>query len=240
MRLAIAINIKNASWGLICLLTMAVEPSLCATTIQWGSGYNDYLYDSNGTALDGNYMMQAGVFLTSFTPTSSNLSLWEANWRVFDGVSEGQGWSSADQEFLGTASLLAGGFSDSSASTPGYSFVAGQQVYFWIYNSKSLTNGTEWALLTDNSTVGNLGNEWTMPPPATGNTYQWLLLDADTPVYGGVNNIIGGGTPASVVPAAYSLQTYSVVAVPEPSAALLIGAAGMLWIGRRHQHPRIV
>lgn len=231
-------TIRSLTLTLSVFLLCGTAASLKASNIQWGSAYNDLLYDSLGVELDGSFEFQAGVFVSGFTPTLANMGLWEANWRVFDSLSEGLGWSSADQEFAGSASLLPGGFSSSSKATPGYSFTEGQKTYFWVFNSKSITSGTEWALVSDSNPLGNLGSEWAMPAPATGNTYQWLLLDADTAVIGGVNDAQGGGGPPPVLPGSYSLQTYSVVAVPEPGSALLAAVSGVWTLRRRRNRAK--
>jgi len=227
----------------IYLVMLVAPPQAVASTINWGSRFGDELYTSSGAALDGSFSFEIGSF-GSFIPTTANIALWAANWKVFDRVfdptpadpddGDPEGWNVPSQFFVGSTehNVLSG--SDSLDADPLNVFSEGEIGYLWVYNSKDLLPSSQWALIGNFSSAGDTGNLWQFPDPATppGTAYEWLLADADTTVFGGVNNVQGPGSYAAI-PGSFSLQT---AVVPEPGSAvlLLIGAtAGFMF--RRHR-----
>jgi hypothetical protein len=229
---------------LALILFIGHGPSAAASTINWGSLFNDLLYDSNGQPLDGSFSFEIGSF-GSFIPTYENIELWSANWKVFDRVydptpldpndGDPEGWNVPEQFFVGAAEHNVAGGSDSLDANPTDVFGAGEIGYLWVFNSKTIVPSSEWALLGDFNSGPNTGNAWVFPSPADppGTSYEWKLEDADLALIGGVNNVQGNGE-FTVDPGTYSLQTH---VVPEPSSAvmLLLAAAGcgMRWRKRR-------
>lgn len=210
-----------------------------ASTVFWGSSFNDLLFTSTGQTLDESFIFEVGTFTSGFVPTIHNSYQWDANWRVLDRAvhPDSEGWNVAEQFFVGTVEHLPDGTSDSLAANPSDVFLMGETVYLWVYNSKAIVPGSEWALVTDSDLLGNQANAWRIPDPAdpVGTSYDWQLLDADTAVLGGVNGIQGAGE-FSVNPGTFSLQTH---VVPEPGSSLLVLlalAAGAQ--GRRHRPQR--
>lgn len=219
--------------GLLFLAVLLMVIPASASTIFWGSQFNDLLFDSQGNTLDASYSFEIGSF-GAFLPTSENLGDWAANWKVFDRAfdPDANGWNVDEQFFTGTVVHNALGGSDSPDADPGDLFPQGEQIYFWVYNSKDpFAFGAEWALVTDNNAVGNSGSAWAFPdpldPPET--SYDIQLADADTAVFGGVNGAQGAGI-FGADPGAFSLQT---AAVPEPGGWLLLGIAACWPLLRR-------
>lgn len=212
-----------------------------ATSVYWNSAFNDNLFDSAGNILDATYSFELGTFSGGFTPTYQNVDQWEANWHVLDrsyapGPNEApdaNGWNPLPapdgQYFLGGFDFNPDGSSNSPDASPSDLFTMGETVYLWAYNSKSIVPGSEWALVTDGSPVGDLANDWVIPDLSSGNTYGWLLSDANTAIIGGANGVQGPGT-YSTTPGAFSLQT---AVVPEPGSAFLLLAAAAAHLTRR-------
>jgi len=210
-----------------------------ASTIFWGSQFNDELYDSNGQPLNGYFSFEIGTF-GSFVPTIHNLNEWDTNWKLLDRAfdptpadpndGDPEGWNVIDQFFVGTVGHDASGHSDSPDADPADVFAQNEKVYLWVYNSKVIVPTSEWALVTDSNLIGNMSNAWLVPDPAdTTGSYDWQLADADEAIIGGVNGVQGEGGFA-VTPPSFSLQT---AVVPEPGSALLIIAAAATHLLRR-------
>lgn len=219
----------------ICSMTFQAR----ASTIFWGSEFNDLLFDSNGVALDTSYSFEIGSF-GAFVPTYQNVDLWTANWKVFDRAfdPDANGWNAADQFFVGTVDHNALGGSDSPDANPADVFAQGEVAYLWVYNSKDIVPTSEWALVMDGSSIGNLGNQWIFPDPADppGTSYNWQLSDADTSIIGGVQSVRGAGD-YTVDPGTYSLQT---AVVPEPGSSLLLMIAAGVWAVARRRDRAVV
>jgi hypothetical protein len=217
------------SWLLLALLSLASVPGLRASTIFWGSLPNDHFFDSQGNALNGSYTFELGVFISTFTPTLSNMDQWAVNWRVFDAATAGSGWDVVGQELSTSADHLSNSTSSSGDAPLGYQFLQGTKAYLWVYNSKSISLTSEWALVTDDNTATNTYQPWLIPDPAdTGGSADWQTRDLDTALYGGVNDVQGPGL-FSVTPGTFTIQTH---AVPEPGSALLCALAASLLLCR--------
>lgn len=216
----------------IVLAMACLHGGASASTIFWGSEFNDLLFDSNGQALDTTYSFEIGTF-GAFVPTYANIDQWAANWKVFDRAfdPDANGWNAVDQFFVGTVDHNSLGGSDSPDANPADVFIQGERIYLWAYNSKDIVPTSEWALVTDAVLAGNVANQWVIPDPADppGTSYELRLLDADTAIVGGVNNVQGDGE-FNATPGTFSLQT---AVVPEPGSALLLFAAAFSFATRR-------
>ena len=119
-----------------------------ASTVFWGSAFNDNLFDSNGQPLDSTYSFEIGSF-GSFVPTYQNVDQWTANWKVIDRAfdPDANGWNTTDQFFVGTVGMTTSGTSDSPDANPSDVFAQGETIYLWAYNSKIIVPSSEWALV---------------------------------------------------------------------------------------------
>jgi hypothetical protein len=230
-------NTYSSARSIAVILMVTVLPIANGATIFWGSLNNDSLYNSSGNALDSSFSFEIGTFVTGFTPTVSNMSQWQANWLVFDRATSGQGWDPATQTIdsgVGVVHTTTGG-SSSSAALPSSVFEQGAEAYLWAFNSKVYEAGSEWALVYSANTADDLfgAGVWEFPDPAmTGDSFDWQTRDLDTAIFGGVENTQGPGN-FSVNPGTFTLQTH---AIPEPSSALMVLAAGVaLRLRRRPQ-----
>jgi hypothetical protein len=169
----------------LCIaLALAWSQGAQASTVFWGSNFNDHLFDSTGNALDSTYSFEIGAFTGGFTPTYQNVDQWQANWHVIDRAydPDANGWNSIDQFFVGTVEFNTSGGSNSPDANPGDVFTQGDTVYLWAYNSKSIVPSSQWALVTDGSPLGDLADNWIIPDPLdTVSSFNWQLTDANTP-----------------------------------------------------------
>ncbi|MEI6536391.1 MAG: PEP-CTERM sorting domain-containing protein [Verrucomicrobiaceae bacterium] len=222
----------------IILLMIAGSETLPARSINWGSNLLSNLFDSNGVALDDAFKFEIGSFQTGFIPDSTNLNLWETNWKVFDHAEApaGNGWNSALRYIASTANLTTGGTSSESPPLPAWTFSQNEKGYLWAFNSQTYASGVEWALITNNASDGNSANDWLFPSPAdqTSQPLDWKLLNASVAIFGGLNNVESAGT-FSVNPGTFNLQTHQ--PVPEPGSALLLMVAACAVGIRRTRSP---
>ncbi len=238
-------------------LLIACTATSQARQVGWGSAVGDNLFDSSGSIAANNFMLDAsfsfeiGVFANGFTPSSSNLSDWEANWVVFDAANTSiiDSWTPELGYFSSSANFNSNGTSSSASANPASIFTQNQVGYLWVFNDKAVASTSEWALVTDLISTGNVGDNWRMPDPADqiSPSLFWALQDADTVVFGGLNDVQGAGAytndPAddpNVVPLVdtgitYSLQTH---VVPEPGSALFLASAGFCWMLRKRRYRR--
>ena len=211
----------------------ALQSGASAATIAWYSEVDSTLLNSNGQDLDASYSFEIGTF-GAFIPTAANLDQWAANWKIMDKAfqDDAHGWNYDNQFYTRTVEHSTTGNSESAYANPSDVFIQGERIYLWAYNSKDLVFGSEWALVTDTVAAGNSAASWVVPDPLDppGTNYDMNLADAETAVFGGTNNVRGGGT-FNATPAVFNLQTASVV--PEPGSALLIFAAGVATLLRR-------
>lgn len=215
----------------LCLaLALAWNQGAQASTVFWGSAFNDNLFDSSGNILDATYSFEIGTFTGGFTPTYQNVDQWQANWHMIDYASapDSNGWnplpSPAGQYFGGTVDFHVDGTSESTRYISPDVYTQGDAVYLWAFNSKVIVPSSEWAL------VGNSASVWDIPDPLdTTGSYTWQLADANTTVIGGANGVQGPGA-YSTTPGTFSLQT---AVVPEPGSAFLLLAAAAAHLTRR-------
>lgn len=228
-------------FALVIALAWMCSPAR-ASTVFWGSNFNDLLFDSSGNPLDSSYSFEIGTF-GAFVPTYQNVDQWAANWKVIDRAfdatpwdlndPDSEGWNSTEQFFVGTVTHNTDGTSDSPDANPSDVFAQNEVVYLWAYNSKSIVPTSEWALVTDGSSSGDLADDWLVPDPSdTLSSFNWQLTDANDAVIGGANGVQGPGT-YSANPGSFSLQT---AVVPEPGSAFLLIAAAAAHLIRRARH----
>lgn len=214
-----------------------------AGSISWGSAVGDSLYDSAGSPLTADYTFEMGTFAGGFEPTGANLGDWAASWKLLEKAD----FLTSPLYFTENSILTTTGpglvwerdaVNDAASPTANpHVFLPGERVYIWAYNHKTGGPAMEWALLTgtgakpDTDWVlsADMGNELAM-------TLQWRLSNADTPLFGGLNNLRGPGD-FSAEPSAYSLQTAMALVIPEPTTAGLLGAVFLtpLTVRRRHR-----
>jgi len=211
--------------GKIAILSLLAAPMLSAQTFNWGTPAFSDFRNSTGTPLDQSFTVQLGIFVNSFIPSAENAGDWAANWRTLDTA----GFDASLGYATGTFDLLADGSSTGINAAAG-SFFSGM-VYIWVFDTTDATGGAEWFLARNDAWVTPATNE----DCCGGTPTQWSTSDLgnnNVPVVGAHDNIIGGGSAAA--PGVYDLQTYSVVAVPEPTAlAFLVLSAGICMRRRR-------
>lgn len=204
-------------------LFLAVAPSRAEVAFNWGSPVFSTFRDSYGNPLDAGYTFQLGAFDPSFTPTAGNVTLWSANWKVFDQA----GFNVPAETFSNTANMLDDGTSSSAFATAGYDF-RGLDAYIWGYKDAGVYgDGMEW--------VWFRAPAWTFPttfapgPPVTPTEWSTSdLIAGDVPLWGRQSTAVGLGYASAPGTAGdYTLQTYT---IPEPSTSvLLVGAAMALF-----------
>ena len=246
---------------LLLLAAMAMSAPLAhASGIDWGNNAYGatadpnvfrYMYNSQGGLLDNSFSFELGTWASGFTPTSANIALWSANWKVLSTAYApgANGWASLDSsnpgvndpnqnpEFFSRAiNFNANGTVQNGGPSI---FTTNEQAYIWVFNSKAVATGSQWALVTDVSPGATADDVWHLPDPSQSLSFpiSWSLSTADTAVYGEVNGVVGAGTQG-VDPGPNSLQTFNVSPVPEPGSALLILLAGMAVQLRRRQRLR--
>jgi len=230
----------------LLLISMLFLTGHCVSfgaTISWNSSFESTLIDSAGNPLDQSFSFEMGTF-GSFVPTSANRSDWATNWKVFDKayLDDANGWNWQDSFFTRSVTHETDGTSSSPFANPPITlspnvFSQDEVVYLWVYNSQTLAEGSEWALVTDGLSGLNTLNRWLIPDPSESSaiSYEWHLDDAREVILGGANNVQGDGQ-FSANPITFNLQT---AAVPEPTSALLIlSALGWLGLQGRRRAPQ--
>lgn len=224
------------------LFLVLVARPLTADTVTWGGGVGDIFQFSNGSSVGSSTWFELGTF-DSFTPTSSNIADWAANWQVFDRATATLG----DNQFSpGPPAVLSGladinpdGTSSKAASLalppghpnelinfdPNYNFT-GKKAYVWVFNDRSAGLGAEWGLFTGEFLAST--DEWKFP---TADPDCGCLLPVDFNLADISVDILGSSAQGSQT-------TLALAPVPEPSGALLLVAAAMVFIVRQRSRLR--
>ena len=219
---------NRAFWVTFALVMLSLVPAR-AGSINVHNGGSDVLLMADGaTALDNSFSFELGSF-GSFLPTLGNLDDWMTNWKPF---ARGQapainGWNS-NLSYFDYGAVLDG----SGQSSQGLSadiFAEGEAAYLWVYNSFSLAPDSQWALVTNDDSDLNAADNWLFPDPDSLLPTEFDLATAYNPIMGGLHNVQGGGDFTAPL-TAFTLQAH---VVPEPTGAVLIMVAGVLWRVRR-------
>ena len=217
---------------LFLLPLLFLSPVHAATTVTWRSLAASELVDSSGTLLaQSSFTFQLGTFLEPFTPSATNTGDWASNWVVFDQAiyTTGTFGPITYGEFSGSAGILENGTSDSIYADPVLAFdFQGKQAYIWVYNTTSLSNATEWFLVTHNTWLFPEGTD----EPTSSFDVEWTLgdLGSETPIWGSQQGNNGAGEYESTSNT-FNLQTFT--GVPEPSSLVLCGMGVWAWGIRR-------
>lgn len=230
---------KKPTLILSVVLAFAFAGSVQSRSIDWGGAVADNLFESGGLVFGSDMVFELGSFGSGFTPDSTNLDQWLANWKVFDRATLGNGWNAnpGEQFFTSIANLETDGTSSESPPLPSYTFNQGEQGYIWVYKTNQVyAEGLEWALVTNDGLDGNAANDWLFPAHSdqTSLPLQWRLSTASTPVFGALNDQQGPGVHASDPPQ-YDLQTHTIEPIPEPGSALLLGLGAIPLLRRRRK-----
>ncbi len=171
----------------MCFAGMAMRGA-AAVTIVWDGEVGARALASDGvTGWGSQYVIDLGVFGNGFTPTTSNLGDWGANWLSLGttNYNPAPGGDAGSANFAGSVVL-----SDNSL------FEAGAQVYMWVRDGMAISEYGQWLLVTDDA--ASVGDDWLIPDTTgsdqTTPAVTWsLFCDAteQTVVFGGVES---GGT----------------------------------------------
>ncbi len=223
--------------------SLLLPSMVVAGSIDWGTAVSDQLYNAAGSPLTSNYRFEIGTFKDGFIPDAGNTAQWESKWKLIEEAS-----FNAPAQYVAENSILttsgpnliwerdATGDESGPLTNPNI-FTPTESVYFWAFDTKSLTGAAQWALITGNGST--LDTEWDLTADL-GNplaqTRQWRLSNADTAIFGGINGTRGGGVFQSL-PSSFTLQTAELVPIPEPGIAVLIVLATALSFHRRRTSP---
>jgi hypothetical protein len=201
---------------LIILITALFAKVSSGQTLNWGSLTNSTIVDSNGLVLDNTFLFELGAFDAGFTPEQSNIGDWSMHWHVLSVANYSYNPTDLGY-FTGTVNLQ---------DVPGYATIfEGLTAFIWVRNA-SLTE----------QFLGSTAS-WVMPTLDTGccptGVTTWSVSDlvSDTPVWGGHDNLQGGGNYTA--PGPFDLQTH---AIPEPGTCLmaLLGCCAALMRRKRN------
>jgi hypothetical protein len=189
------------------------------------------LVNSAGADLDASYRFALGAFEAGFTADSSNINDWASNWNTLTVGTNGNGWNPTTKMVN-----LSGVVGPANVAD----FPQGTQLYLWVYNAATIETATEWAVVTTTDPFKDTqqGPPWLVPDVNGGNGDPDLFLaDADTPLYGGVNDLSSTNGTRTATPSDFQIQTHAVVVapVPEPGSCLLVGFAGLALRLRRRR-----
>lgn len=221
---------------------LLLSTAALADTYNWGGGIADtFLQSAGGPPVDGTFWFELGTF-GNFTPTSSNVDQWAANWHIFDRASSDI-QVDPDQQWKPSTPLLSATavFDDPTGHTTKFSTLtsvfaqadpkylnndgaqshnfAEQQAYIWVFNSRATNVGASWGLFS--STLP----EWTFPAldpnPCNCDPINLNLADLDISVL---------GPPVTQNPPG---TTLTLTVVPEPGSAFLLLTTGLILIFKR-------
>jgi hypothetical protein len=208
---------------LAATLSVLSAHSSLAQTLNWGAPIAEPLVDSNGDAIDDNYVFELGAFPLDFNPSESNVGEWLSKWRVFDALT----YDSIAGFTTSTVFILNGVTSSSDKRTDSGSF-ANHIAYIWIRKGDDPVPGSEWF-------VGR-AIDWTFPSQGgdccANNTLEWSVSDLgpnEVPEWGRQYNLTGPGE--FTVSGTDGLQTHTFI--PEPSVSLFTLLASSLLLRRR-------
>jgi hypothetical protein len=233
---------------LVILATAVLAVNLhAASTINWGNEFNldgaSDLYQSDGTTpLDSTFTFALGAFYNPldplWQPTDVNFNEWLANWQPFDTAVYDP------DPMLSHFDPAEGVFSQSSVLKDNLTFPEGRQAYLWIYNTQTLQSGTQWALITDDSSDGSSTDNWAFPSAGnqTSLPLNWEVLcsmgNGSHVIFGGYGGPNGNNLGGEYADPSgdFCLQTHTFgPPIPEPSSVLLLAGAFAFALRRRRR-----
>lgn len=180
-------------------------------------GFGSKNIQSDGLPIDGSFTFELGYFSPdplngTFAPAMENMDVW------------GERWITLDQSPYVEATGLFGG--EYVADDPS---LVGERLYIWGYNGQEVVEDLEWLLFTGPE------NEWAYPTPSAHDPEPLFLrvstAGPDDVVFGGVDGTSGEGDHTDTS-TDFGIRTHT---IPEPSASLLAGVAGLLLAGCRRR-----
>jgi hypothetical protein len=143
---------------------------LQAENLQWFSDANATNLDSSGSAMNGGFQFQLGVFTNGFEPTNANAAAWSQYWTPAQTTT----YNASFNRFSGVYQNL-------NNPPP---FLEGTKG--WIFGRRDGAAGSEWILFR--------ASGWTWPEvePVFQSTYYWDAKDATEVVLGTIH---GNGSP---------------------------------------------
>ena len=187
-------------------------------------GSGRILADAAGTVLPTGSLLRLGYFIDP-TTVAESVAANDLNAIEINFVSLGNGDAGAGNVATGSLAIgsTAGRFSFSLQNVQPAILPAGRAMFYWVVNAPTVAAATQWALFTNDDSSGG-GSPWiskTDDPaiPGSGD----LSLAAQLTRVDDASDVLVGSLTASQL---------RLVAIPEPSAAPLLGAAGLLTLRR--------
>ena len=136
-----------------------------AETINFYNPPNQTNLTSSGSAMDGSFVFQLGVFTNGFVPTRANITQWNSRWAAAEGAS----YLVSNKSFDETHTV-------SSNISP---FLVGTAA--WVWGKRSTSAGDEWILFRNSG--------WTWPAPNLFSPFplDWNAANANQVVIGSIN-----------------------------------------------------
>lgn len=242
--------------GAVLVSVMPARSDIIAT-FNWGTAIDTAFYNSyqdpplfhyeefDWTNSYATTTWELGAFVEGFTPTMSNIELWEANWIVFDVAFFFPGDDELGPIFAGEVDMLTGGVSSNTnnplVSTNSFFDL---DAYIWGYQGdKEYRLTLEWLVFR--------ATNWVFPEPPEPDApileIEWTVFNDwttnDIPLFGNIDGQIGLGLALNPIQSADPnfanvLQLYT-LAIPEPGTftvgAMLLGFVGYrIWRRRAH------
>lgn len=150
----------------LCILIGCYAAGLCnAETVKWFSDAQQVNQTSAGSAMDGGFSFELGVF-NSFVPTASNISQWAQKWVP----AKRTNYDPVSKRFVDQFAV--------TGNTAPFSINA--KAYIWGFRNGS--SGSEWILFRSNT--------WNWPAPNLMNPLgpEWNAASADEVFLGTINS----------------------------------------------------
>lgn len=154
----------SPSWLVVMGFLSLVGASI-AETIEFYSPPNQTNHTSLGSAMDGNFVFQLGVFTNGFVPTRANIQEWNSKWAPAESVD----YKTSNKSFAKLHTV-------SSNASP---FLVGTAA--WVWGKRSTSVGDEWILFR------NTGWTWPAPNPFSPFPLDWNAATANQVVIGSIN-----------------------------------------------------
>ncbi|MFT4637760.1 MAG: hypothetical protein ACI8T1_001070 [Verrucomicrobiales bacterium] len=217
----------------IALLALIPGIAQADRNINFQSTFEAANTKSDGSAMDGSFEFEFGSF-GDFQPTPESASTWSNHWTPTpnSNTSPISGsrvqYSTADVPFGGPANAFQGFV---TLNTNDGGFEAGKQGYFWGFDDQSLSDTSEWVLLTNDA--------WKFPAIAVGEVelvdLNWKTRDPGTrTIVGAVNPDFDPDAAGAQAPHMSSVLAAQTAQVPEPEV-IVLGWLGLALFMRRRR-----